>query len=274
MSALIVINVVSGAVVAVHPADRRTEVHLVLAPAGGGGLRAPGGGSRRHRLRGRRGSRQTWCNANARPGPPRRMAWAAWAVPVWVSLAVPLAMLGLVAVTARSRSRCARGRMSAVQAIAAGRAPTPKARIPCAPAARPGPSPAPAGDHRPGRAVRTAHPDPGHPRGDRVRRHRGDLRGRPAHVAEPVSRRPVPRSVRAGAGPPGRTPGSGPGQRKELGQAEPGRPRARRAGRAGRPVRDHYILWRRPAARSACSGYRTSCPSPDSTATPAGPATP
>ena len=47
------------------------------------------------------------------------------AVPVWVSLAVPLAMLGLVAVTAVAIALRA-GRMSAVQAIAAGRAPRPK----------------------------------------------------------------------------------------------------------------------------------------------------
>jgi putative ABC transport system permease protein len=44
------------------------------------------------------------------------------AVPAWVSLAVPLAMLGLVAVTAVPIALRA-GRMSAVQAIAAGRAP-------------------------------------------------------------------------------------------------------------------------------------------------------
>jgi len=46
------------------------------------------------------------------------------AVPVWVSLAVPLAMLGLVVVTAVAIALRA-GRMSAVQAIATGRAPGP-----------------------------------------------------------------------------------------------------------------------------------------------------
>jgi len=46
------------------------------------------------------------------------------AVPVWVSLAVPLAMLGLVGVTAFAIALRA-GRMSAVQAIATGRAPRP-----------------------------------------------------------------------------------------------------------------------------------------------------
>jgi putative ABC transport system permease protein len=46
------------------------------------------------------------------------------AVPVWVSLAVPLAMLGLVVVTAVAIALRA-GRMSAVQAIATGRAPRP-----------------------------------------------------------------------------------------------------------------------------------------------------
>jgi len=45
-------------------------------------------------------------------------------VPVWVSLAVPLAMLGLVVVTAVAIALRA-GRMSAVQAIATGRAPRP-----------------------------------------------------------------------------------------------------------------------------------------------------
>jgi putative ABC transport system permease protein len=46
------------------------------------------------------------------------------AVPFWVSLAVPLAMLGLVGVTAFAIALRA-GRMSAVQAIATGRAPRP-----------------------------------------------------------------------------------------------------------------------------------------------------
>jgi putative ABC transport system permease protein len=46
------------------------------------------------------------------------------AVPLWVSLAVPLAMLSLVAITALAIAQRA-GRMSAVQAIAAGRAPRP-----------------------------------------------------------------------------------------------------------------------------------------------------
>ncbi len=46
------------------------------------------------------------------------------AVPFWVNLAVPLAMLGLVGVTAAAIALRA-GRMSAVQAIATGRAPRP-----------------------------------------------------------------------------------------------------------------------------------------------------
>ncbi len=46
-------------------------------------------------------------------------------VPFWVDLAVPLAMLGLVVVTASAIALRA-GRMSAVQAIATGRAPRPK----------------------------------------------------------------------------------------------------------------------------------------------------
>src|SRR5262249_29265867 len=46
------------------------------------------------------------------------------AVPVWVSLAVPLIMLGLIVVTASAIALRA-GRMSAVQAIATGRAPRP-----------------------------------------------------------------------------------------------------------------------------------------------------
>jgi putative ABC transport system permease protein len=58
------------------------------------------------------------------------------AVPAWVSLAVPLAMLGLVAVTAFAIALRA-GQMSAVQAIATGRAPGPPtgtARTGCSPA--------------------------------------------------------------------------------------------------------------------------------------------
>ena len=47
------------------------------------------------------------------------------AVPVWVNLAVPLAMLGLVVVTASAIALRA-GRMSAVQAIATGQAPRPR----------------------------------------------------------------------------------------------------------------------------------------------------
>jgi putative ABC transport system permease protein len=49
----------------------------------------------------------------------------ALAVPTWVSLAVPLALLGLVAGTAAAIALHA-GRMSAVQAIAIGRAPRPR----------------------------------------------------------------------------------------------------------------------------------------------------
>ena len=61
----------------------------------------------------------------------------ALAVPVWVDVAVPLAMLGLAGVAALLLALRA-GRMSAVQAIATGRAPAARARVRRAPAARPG----------------------------------------------------------------------------------------------------------------------------------------
>ena len=67
MSVLIVANVVSGAVVAGDPPDRRAEVHRVLARPGGGLLRHPGGGPRVPGLRGRRGGRQPAVRAAARP---------------------------------------------------------------------------------------------------------------------------------------------------------------------------------------------------------------
>jgi putative ABC transport system permease protein len=47
------------------------------------------------------------------------------AVPIWVDLAVPLGMLGLVVVTVSAIALRA-GRMSSVQAIATGRAPRPR----------------------------------------------------------------------------------------------------------------------------------------------------
>ena len=61
-----------------------------------------------------------------------------------------------------------------------------------------------AGDDRPGRAVRAAHPDRDHPGGDPVRRRRGDVRRGPGRVAEPGLQRPVALGRRAGAGEPPR----------------------------------------------------------------------
>ena len=124
MSVLIVANVVSGAVVAGNPPDRRAEVHRVLA------------------------RRRWWPRTCSRwRSPRRRLPWpvcsagnllavpllsqtaqvygvGALAVPVWVDVAVPLAMLGLAGAAAAALALRA-GRMSAVQAIATGRAPRP-----------------------------------------------------------------------------------------------------------------------------------------------------
>ena len=91
------------------------------------------------------------------------------------------------------------GRLSAVQAIATGRAPRP-ARGYAAHRLLGRVRPAAAGgDSRPGRAVRAAWPDAGDARGDLVRGGRGDVRRRPGHLAGPGCGRPA-RSARTGAG--------------------------------------------------------------------------
>ena len=125
----------------------------------------------------------------------------ALAVPVWVDVAVPLVMLGLAGAAAVLLALRA-GRMSAVQAIATGRAPRPKhgyaahrvlgrgpwARLPrsvtiglAGPFARPTRT-----------AITLAAILFG---GDR-----GDVRRGPGHVAEPGLQRPVALGNRAGAG--------------------------------------------------------------------------
>ena len=88
----------------------------------------------------------------------------ALAVPPWVDVAVPLAMLGLTVAAALPPALRA-GRLSAVQAIATGRAPRAARgygahRLLSGP--RAGLAAAPAADPRAGRAVRAARADPGH----------------------------------------------------------------------------------------------------------------
>ena len=108
-----------------HPADRRAQVHRVLARPGGGGLRAPGGGP------GRSSAASAGVVAGNLLAVPLLGQTAqvygvgALAVPVWVDVAVPLAMLALTGLAAL-RFALRAGRMSAVQAIAAGRAPRPR----------------------------------------------------------------------------------------------------------------------------------------------------
>ena len=119
-------------------------------------------------------------------------------VPLWVNLAVPLAMCGLVAVAAVLPALRA-GRLSATQALAAGRAPRTghgylahrllgRLALPrpvtlglAAPFARPA-------------------PDGGDARGSPARRNRGDVRRRARHLAQTRRRRPRPDQYRAGAG--------------------------------------------------------------------------
>ena len=112
-------------------------------------------------------------------------------VPVWVDVAVPVAMLGLVAIAALLPAMGA-SRLSAVQAIAAGRAPRAGRgyaahRLLRAAAA------APAGDDRAGGPVRPPGPHRDHAGRRAPRGGRGDLRGRPGQLAEPGGGRPVAR---------------------------------------------------------------------------------
>ena len=82
----------------------------------------------------------------------------ALAVPLWVDVAVPLAMLGLTGLAALPLALRA-GRLSAVQAIATGRAPRPARGYAAHRLLGRAAAAAAAGDHRPGRAVRAARPD-------------------------------------------------------------------------------------------------------------------
>ena len=142
------------------------------------------------------------------------------------------------------------GRLSAVEAIAAGRAPAHRPRVRRAPAGRPA-APAAPGRPGPGRAVRPARPHPGDAGRDRVRRHRGDLRVRAALLAEPAPRPPRPwrprcrsRSSRTARGRPDQVPtaaqfaaataalSAAAGHRaRERRVREPGQGGRRRAGR-------------------------------------------
>ena len=125
MSVLIVANVVSGAVIAGYPrigvlkSDR-------LHPGAGGRPRTccqvavPAAG----RLRGGRGAREPAGHPDALRQNAQRVRRGRAGVPLWVDVTVPLAMLGLTAIGAMLPALRA-GRMSAMQAIATGRAPRP-----------------------------------------------------------------------------------------------------------------------------------------------------
>jgi putative ABC transport system permease protein len=107
-------------------------------------------------------------------------------VPLWVDAAVPLAMCGLTAIAALLPAVRA-GRLSAVQAIADGRAPSAGRGY--------------AAHHRPCGAVRPPGAYGGHPGRRAVRRDSGDLRGRPGLITAPRGVRPVADQYRAGADP-------------------------------------------------------------------------
>jgi len=165
----------------------RTRRSGVLKPSGsrprcGGGLSAPGGGSRRHRCADGSGSRQHGGNANARPG--RTGVWRGQAaVKVWVSLGRAAGDDRLVAVTAVA-IRDARGTDEAqAKAIAAGRAPTTKAQdTPVRHSCRRTVTARRLPSAWPGRFA--GPPGTCNLRGDRVGVTAVILRGRPAHVAE------------------------------------------------------------------------------------------
>ena len=165
----------------------------------------------------------------------------ALAVPFWVDLAVPLAMLGLTGAAALAPSVRA-ARLSAVQAIATGRAPRASGGYAAHRLLGRVQPAAPAGDDRAGRAVRAAGQDPGHAGRHRVRRGRGDVRGGPGHLPGPGRGRPVARGG-AGTGLAGgpRGPGKNRAERTAPAPAPPacpaGRAGARGAGRAAGPAR-------------------------------------
>ena len=163
----------------------------------------------------------------------------ALAVPVWVDLAVPLAMLALTGAAALAPALRA-ARLSAVQAIATGRAPRASGGY----AAHrllgraPGPVAAPAGDDRAGRAVRAACSHPGHAGRHRVRRGRGDVRRGPGHVAGPGGGRPVARRGPAGAG---GAPWSGARSRAGSAASRSERRSQRRPGHASLAAQEHAV---------------------------------
>ena len=135
-------------------------------------------------------------------------------VPWWASVIASAGLLGLTALAALGPALRA-GRLSAVQAIAAGRAPrtgrgyaahrlAARLRLPVRSASA-------------WRRRSPARADRGDARRDRVRRHRGDLRVRAALLAEP--RRGQPDPVRHGPGAdPAVRPGAGPQQLPDAAQ--------------------------------------------------------
>jgi putative ABC transport system permease protein len=123
-------------------------------------------------------------------------------VPLWVNVTVPLAMCGLVALAAVLPALRA-GRLSATQALAAGRAPRAGrgylAHRLLGRLALPRP-----GYDRTGITVRPPGAHGGHPRGGRARRNCSDFRGRSGHHAQARRSRSGPDQDRAGAGVPHR----------------------------------------------------------------------
>ena len=164
-------------------------------------------------------------------------------VPAWVNAAVPGALLGLTGLAAllpavraspAQRDRGHRGR------------PGPGGRpgLPGAPAAGPAAA-APAGDDRAGRAVRPPGPDRGHPGRGAGRRDRGDAGGRPGRLAEPAGVRADAEPHRAGRGP-------GPaGDRREV------RSGPRRPSSGSSPAR--CTTWPRPMCRPAWPAWPSRC---------------
>ena len=174
----------------------------------------------------------------------------ALAVPFWVDLAVPLAMLALTGAAALAAG-AARGAAERGAGHRDRPGAAPVRRVRGAPAARPGPlgpAAAPAGDDRAGRPVRAAGSHRGHAGGDRVRRARGDVRGRPGHVAGPGRGRPVARGGPAGAGQPARIRARRRGEHHQTGHAVPAcrrrlaaQERAVQAALRAQPGTLHYV---------------------------------
>ncbi len=141
-----------------HPADRRAQVHRVLARSGGGGLPDPGGGARAGRLPAGRGRRQPAVDTAARPdrrGVRRGRAGRA-------VLGRPGRAAGHAG-AGRPGGAAARGARGPAERGAGHRdrpGAAPVRRVRGAPAARPGPPAAPAGHPGPGRPVHPARPAP------------------------------------------------------------------------------------------------------------------